>query len=471
MSPGTILDSKPKTQLNYFSTKLPQAQTHARLNIALATAHQRYTTANPTSSRLHVEATSHLPGGNTRSVLHASPFPLYITSGTGNTLLDADGHHYLDLVGDMTAGLFGHSQLKIQMTLVKTISSVGLNLGATTSTESQFAAVIKERVKCIEQLRFCNSGTEANLYALIIAKIHTRRRKVLVFKGAYHGGVLGFAAGVAVNNVDRDEWLIGKYNDVAGLRELITQHKGELAAVLVEGMMGAGGGIPGSAEFLHAIQDECRFNSIIFILDEVMTFRLAPSGLQSTILHPITHQPLSPDLTTLGKNIAGGIGIGAFGGRADLMAVYDPRTSPVPHSGTFNNNSLAMACGLVALPQIYTPSACLELNALGDELRARLNEVGAGTKMKVTGLGAVNTVHFVPNPAAEIRSVEDLEVDYGGFEEALRGLFYFWAIEKGYWVATRGLISLILGTTREEVEGFVEVVREFVEEYRDALRV
>lgn len=202
-----------------------------------------------------------------------------------------------------------------------------------------------------------------------------------------------------------------------------------------------------------------------------MTFRLAPTGLQSTILHPTTNQALSPDLTTLGKNIAGGIGIGAFGGRADLMAVYDPRTSSVPHSGTFNNNSLAMACGLVALPSIYTPAACLELNALGNDLRAELNEVGVGTRMKVTGVGAVNTIHFVPDRSAEIRNVEDLEAEKGGVEESLRELFYFFATEKGYWVARRGMTSLILGTTRDEVDGFLRVVRAFVEEYRDALTV
>jgi glutamate-1-semialdehyde 2,1-aminomutase len=202
-----------------------------------------------------------------------------------------------------------------------------------------------------------------------------------------------------------------------------------------------------------------------------MTFRLAPGGLQSTILHPTHNTPLKPDLTTLGKNIAGGVGIGAFGGRADLMAVYDPRTSPVGHSGTFNNNSLAMATGLVTLPQIYTPEACIALNKLGDDFRAKLNEVAKGTKMKVTGVGAINTVHFVANPDKEIRCYEDLDVEQEGMGPVLKDLFYFYAIENGYWVARRGMLSLILGMTKEEMDGFVGVVRRFVQEYQDFLKV
>jgi len=202
-----------------------------------------------------------------------------------------------------------------------------------------------------------------------------------------------------------------------------------------------------------------------------MTFRLAPGGLQSTILHPTHGTPLKPDLTTLGKNIAGGVGIGAFGGRADLMAVYDPRTSGVHHSGTFNNNSLAMAAGLVTLPQIYTPEECVALNKLGDEFREKLNEVAKGTKMKVTGAGAINTVHFLKHPEREVRSVADLEVEADGVEAVLKDLFYFFAIENGYWVARRGMTSLILGTTKVEIEGFVGVVGKFVEEYKDFLAI
>jgi glutamate-1-semialdehyde 2,1-aminomutase len=181
-----------------------------------------------------------------------------VDSGKGNTLLSADGHTYLDLVGDMTAGLFGHSHPLIQSTLIATISSTGLNLGATTAAESQFAAIIKSRIPSIEQLRFCNSGTEGNLYNISIAKMVTGRPKVVVFNGAYHGGVLTFAHGPAANNVDRQEWVLGTYNDAEGVRKLVREGKGEIAAVLVEGMMGSGGCVAGTREFLHAIGDVCK---------------------------------------------------------------------------------------------------------------------------------------------------------------------------------------------------------------------
>lgn len=192
-----------------------------------------------------------------------------------------------------------------------------------------------------------------------------------------------------------------------------------------------------------------------------MTSRLHPSGLQGKY-------GLRPDLTTLGKYIGGGLAFGAFGGREALLKAYDPReSSALPHSGTFNNNTLTMATGFTGLSQIYTPEANLKLNALGDVLRTKLQDVAADTKMVVTGVGAVMTVHFLDNGATPVRA-EDIE-KYALTD--LKRLFWFWCLKKGYWIAERGMISLLLDTTLEEVNSFVQVVKDFISQYRLVLKV
>lgn len=370
----------------------------------------------------------------------------------------------------MTAGLYGHSHPLISETITSTLAGTGMNMGATTVAEARFAEAISDRFTNIHQLRFCNSGTEANLYALSVARQVTGRRKVIVFDGAYHGGVLSFAHGVAPNNVDREEWVLGQYNDTESAVHLIAENKYVAAAVMVEPMQGAGGCIPGTAEFLHAVQETAKENGIVFILDEVMTSRLAPGGLQSAILHPALGTSLTPDLTTLGKWIGGGLSIGAFGGRRDLMSVYDPRTSNIQHSGTFNNNTLAMNVGYKAMTSIYTEEACTALNALGDDFRVHLQKLATGTKLTVTGIGSVMIVYFLPSGGRnDISRIHDIDVDPQSTEAALRDIFWLYLVERGFWIARRGMISFILGTTKEQVDQLLGVVKEFLEDFQDVL--
>lgn len=220
---------------------------------ALASAQSWFVQANPKSQAHHEAAIQSLPGGNTRSVLFTSPFPVVMQCGKGPFLWDEDGHQYTDLVGELSAGLYGHSHPTIREAMLATFDDVGMNLGATTAQERTYAALLCERFG-LQRVRFANSGTEANLHALQAAKAFTGRSKVAVFCGAYHGAVLSFGDGtVAQNNVDKASWVIGKYNDVESARTLIEGTE-DLAAVLVEGMQGAGGCINGSKEFLHQIQ-------------------------------------------------------------------------------------------------------------------------------------------------------------------------------------------------------------------------
>ncbi|OKP12738.1 hypothetical protein PENSUB_1470 [Penicillium subrubescens] len=385
--------------------------------------------------------------------------------------------------GNAVAILWGIQHDKAGTAEANTALPTGLNLGATTAIEFEFAQEICRRFSSIELLRFCNSGTEANLYAISVARQATGLSKIIVFSGGYHGGVLTFLHGVAANNVDKENWIIGKYNDVEGTRKLICENKGKAAAVLVEGMQGAGGCIPGNPEFLHTIQTTAKENGLIFILDEVMTSRLGQGGLQSRILSPVDHTALRPDITTLGKYIAGGMTIGAFGGRTDLLSVYDPRPSsvsgnsekslkPISHSGTFNNNTLAMSVGLVTMSTVYTAHICSDLNAMGDKFRQNLIEIGRGTRMTVSGVGAVCNIHFVSQTlSGDIRCMEDLEDMQTETDLILKDVFWFHAIERGFWIARRGMLALIMGTTELELGGFLEFVKEFMQNFQSVLKL
>ncbi|MFZ0173605.1 MAG: aminotransferase class III-fold pyridoxal phosphate-dependent enzyme, partial [Acidimicrobiales bacterium] len=349
------------------------------LQEALAQARARYASANPASLAAHLEAAAVMPGGNTRSVLFHKPFPLTMTRGEGCRLWDADGHEYVDLLGEYTAGLYGHSNPLIRTAVIEALNG-GWNLGGHGAMEARLARLICDRFPSIELVRFTNSGTEANLMALGTAAAMTGRPSVMVFNGGYHGGVLAFAGGGSPVNVPYD-WVVGRYNDAAGATALIERHGAGLGAILVEPMLGSGGCIPAGRDFLQALRAGADRSGALLIFDEVMTSRMSAGGQQARL-------GILPDMTTLGKYIGGGMSFGAFGGRRDIMERYDPRrTDALPHAGTFNNNVLSMAAGVAGLTSLFTPAAAEALFERGEALRDRLNGTSAGLNMQWTGLG------------------------------------------------------------------------------------
>ena len=286
------------------------------LDEAVRDARTAFTARNPNSAKQYAQATEVMPGGNTRTVLFYEPFPLTILRGQGCEVFDADGHRYFDFMGEYTAGLAGHSN-KIIADAIKAAIDNGLSLSGHTRVEAEFAAIVTKRFPAMELLRFTNSGTEATLLSLTLARIATGRKKVLAFDGGYHGAVFVFKD--AVNQINAPfDWLFAPYNDAAAAAKLIAQHGSDLAAVIVEPMQGSGGCIPAEQEFLTTLRQETARVGAMLVFDEVMTSRLAPGGLQ-------TRYGIRPDLMTLGKYVGGGMSFGAFGGRADLMRRFDPR--------------------------------------------------------------------------------------------------------------------------------------------------
>jgi glutamate-1-semialdehyde 2,1-aminomutase len=325
--------------------------------------------------------------------------------------------------------------------------------------ETQHAALICSRYN-LDLIRFTNSGTEANLHAIQGAKRFTRKRKIVVFTDGYHGGCFTFLEDrPAENCVDKDDWIIAKYNDIADTKKKIEESE-DVAAVIVEGMQGRGPCIVGTHEFLQQVQESAKKVGAVFILDEVQTSRLAPGGLQEL-------EDLKPDITTLGKFLGGGITFGAFGGRKEVMRVYDPRNlNALGHSGTFNNNTLSMVAGYTGLSKIYTPDVCREFNVLGDRLREALQKLSQGTKMTVSGLGSIMGIHFLQDGRKDLKNSSDRRED-----PDLRRLFWFEMMEEGFWITERGSLALILGTPWEELERFVGCVGEFIERHERFMKL
>jgi glutamate-1-semialdehyde 2,1-aminomutase len=414
------------------------------LDRALLDARQRYVDANPTSASWAERAGDVLPGGNTRSVLHFDPFPFRVACADGKYLVDVDDHRYVDLLGNYTAGLLGHSPAAVRAAAHAAIDG-GWALGAVHPNEVRLAELIAGRFPSIEHVRFTNSGTEANLMALALATNHTGRRKVLVFHGGYHGGVLTFAGHRDVNVPH--EWIVSTYNDVDAVGSVFADQGDSIAAVLVEPLQGSAGCLPGDPAFLRALRRHCDDTGALLIFDEVMTSRMAPGGMQESL-------GITPDLTTLGKYLAGGFSFGAFGGGRELMAAFDASAGGrLGHAGTFNNNVVSMAAGVATLSEVLTPQVLAATNARGERLRAALNATFErhAVPMCVTGAGSLMNVHGTSGP---VTSIDDLVDADDRWKESL----FFAALDAGFYIARRGFIALSIEITDDDIAAFVAVV-------------
>jgi len=422
---------------------------NSNLEGALLEARAAYAAARPQSAALHEAARRVMPGGNTRTVLFWSPFPISMARGEGAMLWDADGHAYTDMLGEYTAGLFGHSEKRI-LDAARAAMDAGINLAGAGAREVRFAELVCARFPSIDRVRFTNSGTEANIMALSAARAFTRRAEIMVAKGGYHGGVMTFAYGQNPVNLPVPTRFM-TYNDADGAIAAIRQAGDKLAAVLVEPMLGSGGCIPASREFLAALRATCTETGAVLIFDEVMTSRHAEGGLQQRL-------GVTPDMTTLGKYIAGGMNIGAFGGKAEIMDVFDAhRPGALPHAGTFNNNVWSMAAGCVALGEMFRGEVVEALFQRGESLRGSLNAAcaQAGVAMQFTGAGSMMTAHFRTGP---------ITTPYAPTpeEEQRRELFFLNMLEAGFYLARRGMVALSLPLAPSDLDGFGAALREFL---------
>jgi len=310
-----------------------------------------------TSSKLFAEAQKHIPGGvnsPVRAFKSVGRNPLYIKKAMGAKLTDADGNVFIDYIGSWGPMILGHTRKEV-IKAIKKVADDGTSFGACCEQEILLAKLIKKFVPSVEIIRMVNSGTEATMSAMRLARGFTGRDKIIKFEGCYHGhgdsflikagsgvATLGLPDSPGVTQSTANDTLNAKYNDIESVYKLIEQNTGEIAAVFIEPVGGNMGCVAAGKEFLQKLRDVCTSEKILLIFDEVMTgFRLAKGGAQE--IYGIT-----PDLTTFGKIIGGGLPVGAYGGRGEIMRMIAP-SGAVYQAGTLSGNPLAMTAGFETL--------------------------------------------------------------------------------------------------------------------------
>jgi glutamate-1-semialdehyde 2,1-aminomutase len=355
---------------------MPTLQTMEQTPIAAAGGPRQQASA---AQMLYERALRSLPGGNSRSTLFVAPHPPYAARGEGCEVVDVDGHRVIDLQNNYTALVHGHGFEPVLRAATAALAQ-GSAFGLPTSSEVELAECLAERVEWAERWRFANSGTEAVMMAVRAARAATGRDGLVRFANCYHGSwdtvVRRGSHGVPAS-AQRDVLTLALSDEEAFVAAL-DEHEGRLAAVLLDPMPNRAGLRPLDASFVRLVREETARRGIALVIDEVITFRLAPGGLHSLY-------GIEGDLIALGKMIGGGFPVGAVGGRSAFMDVFDPRRpDAVAHGGTFSANPVTMRAGLAAL-EALGPADIERIDALGDRLRERLRERG----WSVTGRGSL----------------------------------------------------------------------------------
>lgn len=428
-----------------------------------------YRKRRPKSLDLYRRACHSLPGGDTRVSVHFLPFPTYFARGEGCRVKDVDGNEYIDFVNDYTALVLGHCHPGV-VSGVRMQVGLGSAYAAPTEYEILLAEAIRHRVPSIEAIRFCNSGTEATLHALRASRIFTGRPKVIKMDGGYHGSLnpieLASLKQIAEDRLAQgrvhhrkqarpkavDETISVPVNDPTAVQSAVEEFRTELAAIIIEPMLGSGGCIPAEPSYLHLLRELCSSAGALLIFDEIQTLRLHPGGMQEII-------GVRPDLTCLGKMIGGGFPVGAFGGREDIMRMFSPSESHfVPHGGTFNANPISMSAGLITL-KLFDSQAIARLNSMGEALRKRLVGIAEslGLSLQVTGIGSIMQVHANPQPVlnSEIARSDDPDI---------QRCIHLQLLQAGFCIAPRGMLCLSTPMSDDQLD---DICRSF----EGALRV
>ncbi len=405
------------------------------------TEEQRYRALTPASARYFEEARRYLPGGDSRSTIFFSPYPAVLERGDGCWVEDRDGNRLLDFTGNHSVLIHGYHHPAVIEAVGKQLEQ-GTCFPAPTEAQLRLARHLVERVPSMQRVRFTNSGTEAVMMAVRAARAFTGRRMVAKLEGGYHG-----TSEEVMGDVHPD-LLVLPADDPAAAVERLQQRGEEVAALLVEPVQGSAGMIPLALELLQALRAATRRLGVFLVFDEVVSLRVAYGGGQE-------HYGIAPDMTCLGKLIGGGLPLGAFGGREDIMAQFDPSHGPpaIPHPGSYNANPVSLAAGLATL-EALDRAAIARLNHQGDALRASLAATfaDAGIPATITGLGSLFGIHLTDRPVTTIRDART--ADSRLRHEVFLGLF-----NEGILLDPRGVGTLSTALGDAELQRFIEALR------------
>ena len=426
---------------------------------------QVYRRTTAASRVLHERAVKAMPGGTTRTTTYFDPYPLYIDRGEGCRVWDADGTERIDMLGNYTAMILGHAHPKV-VEAINRQAARGTAFAAANPIEVELATMLCERVPSLELVRFCNSGTEATMFAMRLARAFTGRPNIARIEGGYHG-THDYAevsthpalseAGPAdrptarPDSIGTPQWAVRNtvvlpFNNPDAAERILREEAEYVAAVILEPIIGAGGVIASTPEFLERLRSVTGELGMLLIFDEVISLRVAPGGAQQ--LYGIT-----PDLTTLGKIIGGGLPVAAFGGRADVMELMDPRREPnLPQGGTYNGNPLGMAAGVAALKEL-TPDVYEDLNRKGARVKDQLTEVFAshGLPAQVNAAGSLLAIHFTDVPVVDYRTKATAN-------QKISHDFFLALVNHGVLMAPRAMGALSTPMAEQDIQEFVDAV-------------
>lgn len=425
---------------------------------------------NQNSINIFEKAKQFIPGGvnsPVRAFKSVGGNPIFIKEGNGSKFTDVDGNEFIEYIGSWGPHLFGHNPPFIKEALNEAIK-YGTSFGAPTELEVKMAELISELVPSVEMVRMVNSGTEAAMSAVRLARGYTGKNKFIKFEGCYHGHAdyflikagsgaltLGVPTSPGVTSGNAADTLLADFNNINSIKKLIDANKNEIAAIIIEPVAGNMGLVPSTKEFLIELRNLCTENNIVLIFDEVMTgFRLAKGGAQEIF-------NIKPDLSVFGKIIGGGLPVGAFGGKKEIMESLAP-LGPVYQAGTLSGNPLAMSAGFAALNYIKNnPKIYSQLEESGKYLENGLNKVikNCGKNFVINRLGSMINIFFTEEPVTDFNSA--LKSD-----TVLFGKFFHAMLKRGIYLAPAQFESWFISTahTKEDIDNTISAAEEALKE-------
>ncbi len=420
----------------------------------------------PKSKSLFEKAKKIIPGGvnsPVRAFKSVGGDPLFITHGEGSKFYDSDGNEFIDYIGSWGPHLFGHNPQFIKNALTEAIQN-GVSFGTPTELETKMAELITSIVPSVKKVRMVNSGTEATMSAVRLARGYTGKEKIIKFEGCYHGHAdfflikagsgaltLGVPTSPGITNGNAADTLVADYNNIDSVKKLITSNKGDIATIIIEPIAGNMGVIPSDIDFLKELRSICTEEKIVLIFDEVMSgFRVAAGGAQEVL-------GVTPDLTTFGKIIGGGLPVGAFGGEEEIMDMISPN-GPVYQAGTLSGNPLAMTAGVAALSHIKNNPA------IYDELEKKSEYLEKEFKQNLKTVGKEYAMNRVGSMMCMFFTEEDVK-DFNGAirsDTELYGKYFHEMLQRGIYLAPAQFEALFVSTahTTEDLDKTIAAHKE-----------
>jgi glutamate-1-semialdehyde 2,1-aminomutase len=414
------------------------------------------------SANLFNEAKQFIPGGvnsPVRAFKSVGGNPLFIQKGIGSKLIDVDGNEFIDYIGSWGPHLFGHNPAFIKDALLQAIEN-GTSFGTPSELEVKIAKLITELIPSVDLVRMVNSGTEATMSAVRAARGFTGKEKIIKFEGCYHGHAdyflikagsgaltLGIPTSPGVTKGNASDTLVADYNDIESVKKLIIANKNQIAAIIIEPVAGNMGVVKAKKEFLSELKNICGEEKIILIFDEVMSgFRVSKGGAQELF-------NIKPDLSTFGKIIGGGLPVGAFGGKKEIMEIIAP-SGPVYQAGTLSGNPLAMAAGYAALSYIKNNSGIykdLEEKSTYIENSFKENLKLIGRNFKLNRVGSMLTLFFTEDDVSDFKTAVKSDT-------ALFGRYFNEMLNRGIYLPPSQFEALFVSTahTKEDIEKTIE---------------